>query len=260
VFGVFGLGGCAGDPDQVPPVDDGFHLSQLGLGQVNATGMSKSAATGNLWFLVQGVGLVETTPAGALVSTLPFGNDLTDLLYTDLAVLGDGTFALTSNGEAYRYTPGQGIASYFCLVPGWEETQMENQAVALDPLSGTIYVAPRYFTVSTGETVSSRHEAYASTDGHWMSGVDVMATGIVAQGMAVDHQTSKLWVVEGDRLYRFSLEGGVEAEFALEGIGEATGMSLDGDELTVVDATGNVRRFSRATFVSGGCGAETDCG
>lgn len=242
------LAGCATEP-AAPPIAQ-FSLAQLGQGPLHATGVSRNLATGHLWFLVPGTGLVAATAAGEHVATLPFNQEFVDYGFTDVAVIEDGSFALTANGEAYRYVPGQGVTSYFCLVPGWEEITMENQAVTLDPTTGRIYVAPAYYDTS-GATVQARFEVYASADGSYVDGVDVLPSGVIAQGLAYDATLGKLWAVEGNTIYRFAMSGAIEASAQLGGVGRATGLSLIDGQLLVLDgADDEVRLFDRATLLS----------
>ena len=214
-----------------------------------AWGMSR-APGGNLWFLVPTIGLLETTPAGAEVSRIAWGTrGLYDYGFTDLAVLDDGSFALTANQEAWRYRPtAQTVESYFCFVPEESPIVQENQAVAYDQASGLLYVAPARWDSSTGENqlLSIRHETYTAADAAWQWAYDVTATGIVARGMAWDTNGVCLWIASGAELHRFTAEGVLETTVSLEGVTDAQGIVVDSDHLAVLDRpTGAVRVVPR---------------
>ena len=247
-FLLFTMVGCTDAP--TPPVSP-WTLAQLGAGDLHATGVSTNLTTGNLWFLAPGLGLVEATPAGRHVSTLPFDAQFADYGFTDAVVLEDGSFALTANGEGYRYDPAVGETAFFCLVPGDGQTTMENEAITLDPSSGTMYVAPIYR--NGADIVSASISAYASSDGHFMSSLDVKPTGVVAQGMVVDRSdgTQRLWIVQHDTIYRFAMDGTILGKTVLAGISDAAGVALVADQLYVLDgATQQVYLFDRATILT----------
>jgi hypothetical protein len=233
------------------PIDPVAGTQAFTLG-VPAWGMSR-APGGNLWFLSPSVGLIETTAAGAEVSRIAWGErGLYDYGFTDLAVLDDGSFALTANQEAWRYRPNaQVIESYFCFVPESDPIVQENQAIAYDRDSGLLHVAPARWDSSTGvnQLMSIRLETYTAADAAWQTAHDVTATGIVARGMAWDVSATCLWIASGDELHRFSREGVLETTIALDGISDAQGVLVDGDQLVVLDgATGAVHLVPRPSY------------
>ncbi|MDB4959336.1 MAG: hypothetical protein JWO36_6905 [Myxococcales bacterium] len=249
-FLLFAIVGCT-NATTTPPVSR-WSLAQLGAGDLHATGVAINRTTGNLWFLARGVGLVEATPAGQHVSTLPFDASFVDHGFTDVTVLDDGSFALTANGEGYRYDRLHGETSFFCLVPGGDQTTMDNEAITLDPSTGTMYVAPAYFIGPN--LVSARISGYAASDGHLMSDLDVMPTGVLAQGMAVDSSegAQRMWIVQHDTMYRFTMDGTVDGSTALAGVSEAAGVALVAGQLYVLDGTNqDIRAFDRDAVVAG---------
>jgi hypothetical protein len=240
------IGACT-DPPKTPPTS-AWSLAQLGAGDLHATGLSIAGNTGNLWLLAPGVGLVEATPQGQHVSTIPFDAAFVDYGFTDVAVLADGSFALAAAGEGYRYDRAHGESAFFCLVPS-PESRLDNQALAFDAASGAMYVAPAYFD-SSNTLVSASITSYASSDGHFMANVDVMASGVLAQGIAVDHELGRMWVVQHGELYRFTMDGTMDGHTSLAGISEAAGIALQDGKLFVLDGTTQtIRVFDRTTVL-----------
>ncbi len=244
---VMSLAACAGDP-QAPPVSQ-WSLGDLGQGPLHATGVSTNLATGHLWMLVPGVGLIETTADGHYVSKIQSGaGGYSDYGFTDVTVLEDGSFALPADGEGYKFDAVHGTQPFFCLLPGDNFNILENSAITLDPSSGTMYVAPAYRDQSNHVT-SANIAAYASSDGHFISSMDVMSTGVIAQGLAVDAQLGRIWAVEHGTISRFTMTGTLDGQAGLTGVTDAQGVTLVGDQLYVLDgADDEIRVFDRATL------------
>jgi hypothetical protein len=234
-----------GDPGPADPIQP-FTLPVL------STGMSRGL-DGNLWFLAPGVGLIETSPAGQELSRIAYGSSgLFDYGFTDLAVLDDGSFALTSSNEAYRYRPAaQVVESYFCFVPESEPIVQENQAIAYDQAGGILHVAPARWDTSlpSPDPISVRLEGYTAADAAWQWGHDITATGILARGLSWDQNGDCLWVAAGAELHRFSRGGALEATLPLESVTDAQGVIVDGDRLAILDgATHTVHLIPRPQY------------
>jgi len=244
---VVSFSACATESHS-PPVTPVTHwaLADLGQGPLHATGLAASAATGHLWLWVPGAGLIEATGDGHCVSKIASGSaGLSDLGFTDVAVLPGDAFALPSQGEGYRFERDHGTVPFFCLVPGDDLDVLDNEAIGLDAASGTIYVAPVYRR--SGQITSAAFEAYASADGHLVDRMDVMSTGVIAQGLAVDPERTALWAVDGGTLSRFTMAGALAGQARMAGVGDARGLALHGDQLFVLDGSDDsIRVFDTA--------------
>ncbi len=243
---VLTLAACAADP--AAPNVSRWSLADLGQGALAPTGLSTNLADGHLWIL-GARGLVETTPDGQYVGTIAYGTAQFDALgFSDVAVLEDGSFALPTGGEGYRYDRVHGDQPFFCLEPGLPgETDMSNQAITLDPATGSMFVAPAYFVAGPShQLISASLAAYASSDGHFVSSVDITATGVIPQGLAADPDGA-VWAVQHDTLYRFDAAGAITAHATLDGVTEAAGLSLVDGRFYVLDAADDeIRIFDRA--------------
>lgn len=230
---------------------DQFTLASLGQGDLRATGMARDSRTGNMWLLSPGVGLIEVSPKGQLVSQIRFGEKgLAENAFNDVTMLADGKFALTANGEGYLYDPkAERLEFFFCLVPSFEPIEMVNDAITYDEASGRIFVAPVYYDTSSGERrlIRALLAQYAGADGAALVENDVMAAGVVAKGLAFDPATRGVWALEGSRLTYFSADGKTDGRvLELAGIENGAGVTFDGDRMWVLDAADNeLRSFPR---------------
>jgi hypothetical protein len=244
------LTACAGRG--AAPMLTSWSLADLGQGPLHANGVGVNLSTGHLWLLAPSVGLVETTPTGTWVKTIPFDTQFTNRGFTDITVLEDGSFVLPSNGEGWKYDPVHGVQPFFCLEPPLQGYTLEEQAVTLDPTTGSIWVAPVMYKNGFGaaRTVVSAHlTRYSSSDGTYQSDTDVMPSGVIAEGLAVDPSTKRAWAVEHDRLDELDASGALVTSTPLEGVTEAAGLSLDDDEMYVLDgADDTVHVYSRSTL------------
>jgi sugar lactone lactonase YvrE len=231
---LLALAACGADPDPVQrqPI-------QIGLAGAapTATGLAGTAVDpdgAHLWFLAEGDGLVQTDRQGNVTARHRFGEGgLDNLGFTDLAVRPDGKFVLATLAETLLWDPSTGqLESYFCLVPGFELEYSENKAVSLDPAGNRVFAAPvRYEGGGEQPTLlRNEHSQYALTDGTFLRGVDVMTTGVIADGLALLPDGRSLLAVQGSRLYRFDLQGNLQEEWELEGISAATGLGFDAAE------------------------------
>ncbi len=250
--------GCASDPqpDPEPQPDiatDHFTLASLGLGPMRASGMARDARTGNLWLLVPARGLVEITAKGAFVSEIKYGEKglrQTGLAFNDVTVLDNGKFALTANGEGYVYDPAhQTLEFFFCLVPSFEPIQMVNEAITYDDATGRIFVAPAYYD-SSGESrrlTRALLAQYSGSDGAALVEHDVMASGVVAKGLAWDAESRGVWALDGAKLTFFTQDGQTDGRtIQLTGIESGAGVVLAGDRFWVLDGYDDeLRSFAR---------------
>jgi len=242
---------CASEPEPETQPTTHIALASLGLGAIQTKGVSRDAATGNLWLLARGRGLIEITPRGALVSEIRYGSKgLQDWGFGDMARLSDGKFFFTASGEGYRYDPvAQKLELFFCLVPSFDPIKMENSGIALDEVNGLIYVAPVYYDLSGGEPrlIRAMLGQYAIHDGAWLVEKDVMQSGVVAKGLAFDSQMGGVWAVQGSHLVHFNGSGETDGRtMALAGIEDGAGVTFDGSQIWVLDAADNeLRAFPR---------------
>lgn len=249
---VLGLAACAQDAAPVVTSTDHFALSSLGKGALHATGVTRDKRNGHLWLLASGVGLIETTTSGQFVSEIAFGtHGLNQYPFTDVAMLGDGTFTLTAAGEGYRYDSVAGkLDPFFCLLPAADPIEMENQAVAFDEVSGRIFAAPAYYNVNGHTLVRASLSQYAAGDGSPLGEHDVMQTGVVARGLAFDSLAGGVWALQGSRVTHLTIDGKTDDHTVeLTGIEDGVGLTFDGDKMWVLDgADDELRMFPRPTM------------
>ena len=249
---------CADDPvhEGAGPVDPdeetGALPSAIAEFRLPAPASGVSRGDHSLWFLVPQVGLVETTLEGQERGRIPWQtNGLVDYGFTDLAVLEGGTFALTGNQEVWHYRPDVGaLESWFCFIPVEEMDVQENQAITYDPRTALLRVAPARWNASGSELALSwvRLETYRAADASFYSTLDVTPTGVISHGLAWDLEAHATWSVTGNSLHRFSDTGLLEATLPLEGVTDAQGIVVDGTNLAILDATGDVRLIPRPTL------------
>ncbi len=200
--------------------------------------------------LLPGRGVLVTDRAGRQLDLYAFGEDgFPDLGYGDLDVLPDGRFVLAAPDEAVTWDPEtHALESYFCLEPGWGEVVMINQALTVDQTTGRILGAPTYYDtmVSFSEPMSSFHVSYAF-DGESLATVDVLGSGIVAEGLAA-LPDGRLLAVDGNTLAAFDSDGAVLETWQLTGVADASGLAIDADgRLLVTDrADLEIRAFDLA--------------
>ena len=243
--------GCSQESE--PPIQPvaQISLASLGQGDLVATGVARHPKTGNLWLLARGVGLLEVSPDGKLVSQIKLGtHGLDNVLYNDVAVRADGTFALTANGEGYKYDPRtEKLEFYFCLVPSFEPIVRENDASAIDEVTGRIFVAPAYYDTSEGTRRLTRAllAQYAIADGAPLVENDIMETGVIAKGLVFDMAGGGVWALQGSQLVHFTGGGKLDGRTQeLAGIEDGAGIAFDGDTMWVLDAhDGELRSFPR---------------
>jgi sugar lactone lactonase YvrE len=242
---LISISACTAAP--TAPTVSQWSLADLGRGPLHATGLATNLTNDHLWLLVPGTGLVEATADGHYVSTIADGASFVDHGFTDVSVLEDGTFALPGSGEGYKYDSVHGVQPYFCLLPGGNFTTMENEAITLDPSSGLIYVAPAYVD-QTNKVVSANIAQYSSADGSFVGSVDVLSSGVLAQGLAIDPDHS-IWAVQHGALHHFAASGDHLESVALTGVSEAAGLSLvDGTFYVLDGADDAVRIFDRSVL------------
>jgi hypothetical protein len=229
-FASTALAACGAE---LPPSDTvRFQLSS----ESPATGVAFDRDHETLAFLLSDFGIVETDRSGRTLTTFRFGErGLAQGAYTDLAKLADGSYALSNEGNVARWSPAsERYTDYFCLVPGWQGPEQRewsvNAAVTIDPIAGRVFVAPaRYRSDADGNTelIQLQHAQYAAADGRPITAVDVMDSGIQAQGLAYVPSTSELYAVNANQLYAFDLEGRVKGNWTLPGIELASGLAYD---------------------------------
>lgn len=222
-------------------------------GAYGVDGVAIDKATGDVHVLMAGKGILIQASDGTNPRAIPFGEELPDLGYGDLDLLPDGSYVLAGPVDALRFDPKDGtLESYFCLVPGWEEIILVNQAVGLDPVDGVILAAPTYYdTMVSMETPSEAYHAQYRMDGSLTATVDVLASGVVAEGLARDPGSPNILAVDGTRLVAFTPGGQVAGTFLLEGIEDASGLAIDSvaEVVYVTDrADREIRTFDLASF------------
>lgn len=229
----------------------------------NVDGLAVDPATGELHVLLSGVGIVIYDNDGEESGRIPFAEGspwdpdaepaFYDIGYRDIDLLPDGAYVLAGPVDSHYFDPEEGApASYFCLVPGFEEVIMVNQALAVDPVTDLILAAPTYYdsSVSMDEPSEAYHVAYFM-DGTQQNSHDVLQSGVVAEGLARDAHGESVFAVQGSELSVFSLDGQYKRSYNLVGIELATGLSHDAeaDVLWVTDASDKeVRSFDAALF------------
>jgi hypothetical protein len=228
----------------------------------NVDGLAVDPTTGELHVLMSGVGIVVYDAEGTETGRVPFAEGspwdpeaepaFYDIGYRDIDLLPDGAYVLAGPFDSHYFDPDEGApASYFCLLPGFEEIVMVNQALAVDPVTDLILVAPTYFNYSVSDEPTEAYHVAYFMDGTQQSSHDVLASHIVAQGLARDAQSNEVFAVEEGELAVFSLDGQYKRSYTLDGIERASGLAIDvqADILWVTDAADHeVRSFDAAQF------------
>lgn len=234
------MAGCGGSA--AAGFRPGESMQRVGLeGVVPAAaplaGVTIHPGTGHLVVLAPGHGLVELDAEGNVLGTLLFrehglpGIDAT-AAYTDLAALADGTYALASDTGVDRYDPASGVVSpYFCVVPEGPTELPVNHAVTLD--GNTVLAAPARLNTQQRTLTSAWHSEYRALDGAFSKSVNVTASGVVAEGMAVDPRTRDRVVVEGSRAHVFREAAQVGGPLQLSGMEQAVGVALDAERARI---------------------------
>jgi uncharacterized protein YjiK len=204
------------------------------------------AANGHIYVLAQEDGLLELDAAGKHIGTRPFGEaGLMNWWFTDVAALSNGDFVLTAQDQAVRYSPEtETLVTWFCVEPELDPAvTLANNAVTVDSSGGRIITAPAWFEAD-GSVRNAWHSQYRVSNGERLRADDVTSTGIVANGLAYDGGSNRLFAVKGDRAHVFALDGERLRSYRLEGIDDASGAAADGDVLFVLDqADAEIRTF-----------------
>jgi hypothetical protein len=214
------------DPEEPRTPIERIDLAAVEPSALSVEGIARTA-DGNVVALLSGVGLVELDADGQEVNRLSFyERGFEDWGFTDVEVMPNGKYALAAPNWVVTYDPeAELIETYFCLEPGWEEIVMENGAVTIDPDTDVVVGAPAYYnsSVSWEQPESAFHSSYG-LDGTFLSEVDVLGSGVTAEGLAVDGD--RVLAVDGTSLFEFQ-DGVVTRVFPLEGIEDASGLTLD---------------------------------
>lgn len=196
-------------------------------------GVAVDRRSGHLFVLNQAVGVIELDQDGGWVQTFKNGEfELNTSGMTDIALLADGRFVLASNGDTFLYDPvAKTQISFFCLVPAFQESWLENGAVTVDEEGERILAAPAYFSGGEGPD-TAWHVAYSAVNGEFISQVDVRPSNFIAHGLAFDRARNRVLGVKDNRLAIFATTGTLIRTLSLE-VSAASGITLD-------EATGQV--------------------
>lgn len=200
------------------------------------TGLARKPG-GNFILLTEG-GLVEVTHEGVFVGAQPFGErGLTNLEFTDIAVLDGGALVLAAADRVLRYE-NDTLVDWFCVEPSIEPTIiLLNRALTVDEKHGRIITAPAWFDES-GELINAWHSHYRNAaQADRVVHQEVAQTHVVARGLAFDESTDHIIAVEEGLAHVFDLDGELLRSFALVGVEDAASAFLDGDRLVVFDAS-----------------------
>ena len=166
-------------------------------------------------------------------------------LFTDVAALGGGRFALTAINDGFLFDESDGsIVQHFCYVPGTfigpifgRPPQQLTDSVAFDPITQRILAQPVTFVPGSFETMSSEVGTFPITGGEGQDWHRIEDPGFLAGGMAVD-AAGGLWLGRGANLYRYDLDTDtLTLAESLEAyqIREIKGLAFDSDRLLVLD-------------------------
>lgn len=233
-----------------PPgqVTQAIQLRQaLELDDLEAVGVTVDAETGQVFVLEAWKGIYELLPDGtatlvAAADALPTPDVPLQSEFTDIAVLGDGVFALTAAADGYLLDLNEDtLHQHFCYEPGWEEEPLYQVTHSLDydPTTDILYAQPQTFSDVDGSLVSAQVGQWAAQDGFDLAWHALQDANFVAGGLAADGEGS-LILGRGSELHRFSL---VDASFeplgdlSSYGITDIQGLAWDRTEreLLVID-------------------------
>lgn len=166
-----------------------------------------------------------------------FGFAVDTLTFGDIASLGDGTYALPMENMVRRYDPETNEASdYFCLEPGFEFQQMQNDAITLNLADNEIFATPRI--MEGDQIISNSLVQYRASDAS-LAVAEALSDSIHPHGIALDKATDQLIAVEGNRAHILTRAGEFVSTVDLDGVSNASGAAIIADEdvLFVLDDT-----------------------
>lgn len=173
-----------------------------------------------------------------------FGFAVDTLTFGDIASLGDGTYALPMENMVRRYDPETNEASdYFCLEPGFEFQQMQNDAITLNLADNEIFATPRI--MEGDQIVSNSLVQYRASDAE-LEVAEALSDSIHPQGIALDKSTNQLIAVEGRRAHILTRAGEFVSTVELDGVRNASGAAIVADEdllFVLDDATATLVAF-----------------
>lgn len=248
VIALLALASCNHTSGQPAPAVERIELAKaLGSSAVDAVGVTVSPVTGTVYLLDANLGLYSITKDGefrqvadpAVLYQVP-----TSSLYTDVASLGNGRFALTAVNDGFLLDLSEGtVRQHFCYVPGSffigsnPPTQL-TRGVAFDAATQRIIAQPITLEPRTLASVNSEVGTFPITGGEGEDWHPIPDSEFLAGGIAVDGQGT-LWLGQGAELHRYDLvTDTITFDQSLERfeVTEISGMAFDGTELLVIDA------------------------
>ncbi|MEO0481810.1 MAG: hypothetical protein AAF196_20280 [Planctomycetota bacterium] len=225
--------------------------SALGLATIEPVGVTVMPDTGELYLLdaEAGVYRLEAGPNGQSFFRRVFTADELEIQvdpdspFTDLAAMGDGTFAITARNDGFLLDLADGsIQQHFCYVPSiiigpnpGVGVEQLTTSCAFDVVNQRILAQPQTFF--DGALIQSELGTFPITGGDGTDWHPMPSRTFIAGGMTVD-ESAVIWLGQADELYQYDLSTD-ELMFVRSldefGIQWVRGLCFRGDHLIVLD-------------------------
>ncbi len=227
-------------------LDDGSHDGWVGV--------SRDPVSGDLVLLNARAGLFELTGDGlqeiASLDELLVNAELAPQSdFTDVAALGDGSYALTALSDGFLFD-GETLRQHFCYEPGFADIEPTPDPVptsasdkqltlSLDylPERGQLIAQPRTFDEATGEILAAHVATFDLETGVEQGWFDLGSPEVLAGGLTTLDDDSVL-LGAGAKLLRFDIDTRALHEIADLGadVQDIAGMaSTDDGTVWVID-------------------------